>query len=702
MKNPAQFWARRRGVRRRSKDRHRAYLVVQALEERALLAAPSLFVNVNQPGGMTTDSAGDVFISSVQNTPMNTSSVITEFSPQGAKLSQVTVSSGIVVFPGSLAMLSASATDLSTALAPGDILDLSPGGQVLAYRPSTGALGPFLNIASLPSIDTSSIYDVSTGRTSGFAGAIIPQLAMYGDIAVLGNTMLVTGVSQNFPFVLRLQMSNGVVTSAKVLLSSSVPTSNNLPRGVAVNARGLALTTLPITAGGSEGNPDLPVGFGISFDAGQGPAPHAVSSQYVDSRGMAIDSLGNFLIATGPGGSALCSTTQAVVTASANLTRFACVPVLSPSSLNSSAVAVSPDNGTVYLAFNDIGQAWRSDSIPLPAVQDDFTGGGKTSMAVFRPPTAEWFISGVGGTQFGAPGLDLMEPADYTGDGKTELAVFRPPTAQWFVAGAGSIQYGMTGDLAVPGDYDGDGKADYAVYRPSTGQWFIFGSRGGPRVIQFGTPGLDIPIPADYDGDGKIDLALYRPTTGQWFIAGPSGGTQVIQFGGPGDVPVPANYFGDGKDDLAVYRPSTGTWYFRGVGHLQAGMANVDIPVPADYMGVGRAELALYRPTTAQWFIAGMGVFQFGEPNVDVPVTLPIAYRSLGSGQSILRSAGALGGQGNVSTGSQPPPGRMPRSLDAVDSSAFALVPIVPADPLSDLLGLAAPTSAQRRRASSL
>ena len=69
----------------------------------------------------------------------------------------------------------------------------------------------------------------------------------------------------------------------------------------------------------------------------------------------------------------------------------------------------------------------------------------------------------------------LALPGDFDGDRRADLAVFRPPTGEWFFFNTatgftGPVPYGEPGDRLVPADYDGDGRADLAVFRPSTGR----------------------------------------------------------------------------------------------------------------------------------------------------------------------------------------------------------------------------------------
>ena len=148
-------------------------------------------------------------------------------------------------------------------------------------------------------------------------------------------------------------------------------------------------------------------------------------------------------------------------------------------------------------------------------------------------------VAGNQGPAGPAISLKIIEstPGDFNGDGIADVGIFRPSTAQWFVSlsGAGGAYapvFGATNlfDIPVPADYDGVGHAELAVFRPSTGQWLIAGPTG-VRVVSFGATNLfDIPVPGDYDGVGHAELAVFRPSTGQWLIAGPTG-LRIFPFG---------------------------------------------------------------------------------------------------------------------------------------------------------------------------
>ena len=110
-------------------------------------------------------------------------------------------------------------------------------------------------------------------------------------------------------------------------------------------------------------------------------------------------------------------------------------------------------------------------------------------------------MAGAIATTFGV-GTDKPVPADFTGDGKSDIAVWRPSNGNWFVLRSEdssffAVPFGANGDIPVAGDYDGDGKADFAIFRPDGSNWFIQRSTAGILIQQFGTSG-DQPTPAAF------------------------------------------------------------------------------------------------------------------------------------------------------------------------------------------------------------
>ncbi len=273
----------------------------------------------------------------------------------------------------------------------------------------------------------------------------------------------------------------------------------------------------------------------------------------------------------------------------------------------------------------------------VSAAPFDFTGDGRTDLAIFRPAAGEWWFSSTepGGTsgavQFG-DSTDVIVPADFTGDNKADFAVWRPSTGEWFILRSEDFSFyafpfGTNGDIPTPGDFDADGKADVAVFRPSTGTWFILNSgNGGVEFVGFGQTG-DVPAVGDYDGDGHADIAIYRPNLGQWWINNSTAGVSALQFGSSADMVVQGDYTGDGLTDIAFWRPTTGHWFVLRSEDLSFFSVpfgqSTDIPVPGDYDGDGQYDTAVFRPSSNTWFLqrstAGILISTFGSAG-DRPV----------------------------------------------------------------------------------
>jgi hypothetical protein len=264
---------------------------------------------LTMPEGLTTDRQGRIV---VHSSGVSTT-LLTQFTPDGMELAQIPV--GV---SGPIDSLRFMGSQLDTDPVSGRIYLLSPNGDILIMAPdSLQEITERIRIREL-NVDASAVFDLSADAFNSFE--LTPE-TLFGDIAVFhsqgGNAseqleLFLTGLSDGFPFVLwvRLDPTTGDVLSTRVILTSTAvaPASLGLPRGIAVNTQGMALTTLPVsTADAVVDCPDAVVKFTHDFSDTEGDRPQVLPvSNGIPSWGMTTDANDNFYLATGGVGNMAC------------------------------------------------------------------------------------------------------------------------------------------------------------------------------------------------------------------------------------------------------------------------------------------------------------------------------------------------------------------------------------------------------------
>jgi hypothetical protein len=305
----------------------------------------TLFTQLSLPNGIATDAAGNVYIhndSGLQNQ-------ITKFTPNGVRVGNLPIGGFFdTAFTGRLVFERNS----------GLLMDLLEPGLLPFINPNTLQVVGGLDLRGVTP-DARSVFDAAVGGVRNFSGNILPGRITYGDLAVLrrGNQydFYMTGVSIITAFVMRLRLlPDGTTVGPQVLLASTLTTAGavNEPRGVAVNANGTVITTLPVIPGPT-GAIDGLVAFNADFVPGTGPAP-SINRQFdFTSRGMTTDTVGNFYVATGAVSTSVCGAggSGALVFLPANLSTLRCLN-LNSILADSQDVAISPANDRAYMTIN--------------------------------------------------------------------------------------------------------------------------------------------------------------------------------------------------------------------------------------------------------------------------------------------------------------------------------------------------------------
>ncbi|MGO9924476.1 MAG: hypothetical protein ACLQIB_58585 [Isosphaeraceae bacterium] len=290
-------------LRRKNFDRaprktvnRRRFLLAEVLEDRTLLS--SVFAYLADPVGVTTDLNGNVYISyNDSNDLSGQEQAIAEYSAGGTLInSAVMDSTGSDAYPGSLATLGSS--ESLPYLDVGDIMEMEPDGELFAYRPSTGGSASYSYYQG-NGCNASSAYDPQTGGYVALTGVINLSNATFGGFGVDGSNVLVSGQANGWDFVMRATYS--VVFPGKhvwtdtIVAAAQLEGNDDYPGGLAVNAQGTVLTTLPDTSGNEtlfafddHGSSLFPVSpdFGLP------------NSPTITAGGIAVDDLGSFVLAS--------------------------------------------------------------------------------------------------------------------------------------------------------------------------------------------------------------------------------------------------------------------------------------------------------------------------------------------------------------------------------------------------------------------
>ena len=242
--------------------------------------------------------------------------------------------------------------------------------------------------------------------------------------------------------------------------------------------------------------------------------------------------------------------------------------------------------------------------------------------------------------------IDLVVDPSASSAGTDTFGLFAPSTSTFFykntnAAGPadGITQFGPANANWIPlaGDWNGNGVDDFALFTAQTSSFFFKNTKGpgaADGIVQFGPAGAGwIPLVGDWNGDGIDTFALFEPNSSTFFIKNsntPGPADVVIQFGpagGVGWVPLAGDWDGDGVDTFALFAPSPSTFFFKNTngpgaadGIVQFGPAGANWkPLAGDWNGAGSDKFGLFDATTSNFFFKNVngpgpadGVVQFG------------------------------------------------------------------------------------------
>lgn len=228
----------------------------------------------------------------------------------------------------------------------------------------------------------------------------------------------------------------------------------------------------------------------------------------------------------------------------------------------------------------------------------DFNGDGLADVAIHRPGQGDWFVGLSTGTSFniirfavslGNRGRDRERIflGDFTGDGRTDVAIHDHATGDWFVGRSTGTEFvvarwatgfgnrGQNAENVLVGDFNGDGLADVAIHDRGTGDWFVGLSTGTEFAFTrwltgFGNRGTgrESVFVGDFTGDGRTDVAIHDRQTGAWWIGRSTGTSFALEpwasnfgTGGQAERIFIGDFTGDGRVDVAVQDTRSGNWW---------------------------------------------------------------------------------------------------------------------------------------------